>query len=130
MELPADARVAVLPTARPVALQTSKFASPELLNLTAGGTNLLIFRDKSTGKLRVFDRAIKGDLFPTFARKTVPKNHDIAFHDTDTDSFWTIEGRCVSGNEKGEQLRPLNIEEDVSYATLKSFYPNLELLKP
>lgn len=130
MELPADARVAVLGTARPVALQTSKFTSPEFLNLTAGGTNLLIFRDKSTGKLRVFDRAIKGDLFPTFARRTVPKKPDVAFHDTDTDSFWTIEGRCVLGNEKGEQLRPLNIEEDVSYATLKSFYPNLELLKP
>jgi len=130
MDLPADTRVAVLATARPVVLQASKFSSAEVLNLTAGGTNLLLFRDKGTGKLRAFDRAVKGDLFPKFTRKSVPKKPEVAFYDSDTDSYWTTEGHCIAGNVKGEQLRPIAIEEDVPYATLKSFYPNLELLKP
>lgn len=130
LDLPDDARVALLSTAKPVVLQTSQFKSPEPLNLTAGGVNLLIFRDKPTGQLHVFDRAIKGDLFPKFTRKTIAKKPEIAFHDNDTDSYWTTEGKCIAGNVKGEQLRPLTIEEDVSYATLKSFYPNVEILKP
>ena len=130
MDLPVDARVAVLATARPVALQTHQFSAAEVLNLTAGGTNLLIFRDKATGKVRAFDRMVKGDLFPKFSRRTVAKKPEVAFYDPDTESLWTIEGHCIAGNARGEQLRPVAIEEDVSYATLKSFYPALELLKP
>lgn len=131
LDLPADARVAVLPTTRPVALQPDKFTSAMgPLNLTAGGSNVLLFRDKASGKLRAFDRAVKGDLFPKFTRKTVPKKPEVAFADSDTASLWTAEGHCVDGYAKGERLRPLTIEEDVSYATLKSFYPGMEFLKP
>lgn len=130
MDLPADVRVAVLGTVRPVVLQSSKFPPSLALNLSAGGTNLLIFRDPTTHKLKAFDRAVKGDLFPKFVRRSVIKKPEVAFYDADTDSLWNIEGRCLAGNAKGEQLRPLMIEEDVAYATLKSFYPNLEILKP
>jgi hypothetical protein len=50
--------------------------------------------------------------------------------DSDTASLWNIDGRCLDGPAKGEQLKAVRVEEDVPYGTLKSFYPNLELLKP
>ena len=126
LELPNDARVAVLATTRPVALQTSTFPV-EIVNVRAGGISLLIFRDK--GKVKVFDRTVKNELFPTFARKSIMKKPEVAFADSDTGSLWNAEGRCLEGFAKGEQLRPIYLEEDVSYVTLKSFYPDLELLK-
>jgi hypothetical protein len=130
MRLPPEARVTLLRTARPVLIDPSQFKSGEVLNMTAGGTNLLIFRDQRTGKLHIFDRAVKGDLFPQFTRRMITKRPEIAFHDTDTDSDWTVEGRCIAGYVKGEQLRPISMEADVSYGTLKSFYPKLEVVKP
>jgi hypothetical protein len=130
MDLPASSRVMVIAAARPVVVDSKNFPPSALFNVTAGGTNLLVFRDPATHKLRAFDRAVKGDLFPKFSRRSVAKKPDAFFYDTDTDSLWNIEGHCIAGNVKGEQLRPLMIEEDVSYATLKSFYPNLEMLKP
>jgi hypothetical protein len=50
--------------------------------------------------------------------------------DSDTASLWNAEGRCIDGPAKGTQLQAVKIEEDVPYATLKSFYPDLEVLKP
>jgi hypothetical protein len=131
MDLPPDARVSVLATAQPVAFQPTKFAmGPDPLNLTAGGTSLLIFRSKVNGRLCIFDRAVKGDLFPQFRRKTISNKPDIAFTDADTGSLWTADGKCVDGFAKGEQLKPVKTEDDVAYVTLKSFYPDTELLKP
>jgi hypothetical protein len=129
LQLPPETRVALLGTAKPAILQPSKLpvaATP--LNFTAGGSNLLIVQDRAG--LRVFDRAVKGDLFPRFTRKSVPKKPEIVFVDSDTGSFWTAEGVCVEGFAKGEHLRPIAVEDDLPYGTLKSFYPALELVRP
>jgi hypothetical protein len=131
LELPADAKVTVLAAHHPVALQANRFElSGEPLNVTAGGTNLLLFRDRGTNKLKAYDRAVRGDLFPKFTRKSLGKRPEVAFADADTGSLWTADGRCVDGFAKGEQLKPVTIEEDVLYATMKSFTPTLEVLKP
>ena len=71
----------------------------------------------------------QGDLFPQFKRRTIVTKPEVAFIDSDTASLWSVDGRCLEGPAKGEQLRSVKIEEDVPYATLKSFYPNLELIK-
>jgi hypothetical protein len=132
LDLPPDARVALLATATPVALQPGKFGGiGEPLNLTtAGGAHLLVVRTKASGKAVIFDRTVQGDLFPQFRRKTIVNKPDVAFVDSDTASLWNADGRCLDGPAKGAQLQPVKVEEDVPYATLKSFYPNLELLKP
>jgi hypothetical protein len=127
LQLPPETRVALLGTARPAVLQPSKLSGTPL-NVTAGGSNLLIVPDKAG--MRVFDRAVKGDLFPRFARKAVPKKPEIAFVDSDTGSFWTADGVCVEGYAKGERLRAVSVEEDLPYGTLKSFYPQAELVRP
>jgi hypothetical protein len=131
LELPADARVTLLSTERPVAIQPGKFDfTGEPLNVSAGGASVLLFRDRATNKLKAFDRAVKGDLFPKFQRKSIGKRPEVAFADADTGSLWSADGRCLDGFAKGEQLRPIAIEEDVSYATAKSFLPELDLIKP
>ncbi len=125
---PPEARVGLLATTRPVAIQTEKIrVGPEVFNISAGGVSLLIFRDKSG--LHIFDRAVKGDLFPKFVRKTVQKKPEVAFTEGDTNSLWTIEGRCVEGPAKGVQLRRVQIEEDLPWGTVHAFYPEVEVLK-
>jgi hypothetical protein len=134
LDLPADARVALLATANPVALQLGKVGGgTEPVNLTtdgAGGAHLLIIRSKATGKLVIFDRTLQGDLFPQFRRKAISNKPEVAMVDSDTASLWNAEGRCIDGAAKGVQLQAVKIEEDVPYATLKSFYPELEVIKP
>jgi hypothetical protein len=129
MELPQDARVGLLSTTPPVAVQTGKLhVGNEPLNLTtASGAHLLIVRAK-TGVL-IFERVVEKDLFPQFERKTVTAKPEVALMDSDTGSYWSADGRCLEGPAKGDQLRPVKVEADLPYATLKSFYPKLELLK-
>jgi hypothetical protein len=130
LELPVDARVALLATPHPIAVQTNKIARDgEPLNVNAGGANLLVYRERGTGKLRAFNRVISGDLFPKFKRKAVSGKPDVAFTDADTGSLWSLDGRCLDGYAKGENLKPVGIEEDLAYGTLKSFTPDLEVLK-
>ena len=130
LELPVDARVALLATPHPLAVQTSTIARDgEPLNVIAGGANLLVYRERGTGKLRAFNRVISGDLFPKFRRKAVSGKPDVAFTDADTGSLWSLDGRCLDGYAKGESLKPVNIEDDLAYGTLKSFTPDLEVLK-
>lgn len=130
LDLPADARVALLSTPHPVAFQTKQIARDgEPLNATAGGTQLLLFRERGTGRLRAFHRVLSGDLFPKFKRKAVSGKPDVAFTDADTGSLWSFDGRCLDGYAKGESLKPITVEEDLPYGTLKSFTPDLEVLK-
>jgi hypothetical protein len=131
MDLPADAKVSLLPTNPPVAVEANKLrVGSEPLNLTtAAGAHLLIVRGHNGSGVMIFDRVVQKDLFPRFERKTVSAKPEVALMDSDTGSFWSADGRCLEGPAKGEQLRPLNPESDLPYATLKSFYPKLELLK-
>ena len=131
LDLPADARVSVIDTPSPVVLQPNKLnVGADPLNLTVADNHLLIVRPKGAAKLIVFERALQGDLFPQFRRKTVANKPEIAWSDSDTGSLWTADGRCADGPAKGAQLRVIPVEDDVPYATLKSFYPALSLLRP
>jgi hypothetical protein len=127
-KIPANTRVTLIDANRPIAIQAERVGGGEPLNLvTGGGLNLLVFRDRAGGKILVFDRAVKGDLFPRFSRKAVGKRPEVALVDADTNSYWTLDGRCVEGYCKGEQLRSLHIEEDISWLTLRTYYPEVEL---
>jgi hypothetical protein len=130
LELPRETRVALLSTPHPLAVQVNKLARDgEPLNCSAGGANLLVYRERGTGRLRAFNRVIAGDLYPRFKRKAVSGKPDVAFTDADTGSLWSIDGRCLDGYAKGEILKPVAVEEDLPYGTLKSFTADLEVLK-
>ena len=96
---------------------------------TESGAHLLIVRAKTGTGVLIFERVVQKDLFPQFERKTVTAKPEVALMDSDTGSYWSADGRCLEGPAKGDQLRPVKIESDLPYATLKSFYPKLELLK-
>jgi hypothetical protein len=126
-DAPMTARVPLIPTTRPVAvIGDAGEAGP--FNITAGGTNLLLVRDK-TGALRAFDRAVKGDLFPKFQKRTIARKSDVAMIDSDTQSLWSLDGRCIDGFAKGEQLRPIAIEDGVPLGVVASYYPDVEIVR-
>jgi hypothetical protein len=122
-----ETRVALLTTTRPIAVRAADVRPGDVINASAGGMNVLLIRD-TAGALHAYDRTVKGDLFPRFARKTVAGKPEIALADPETRSLWTIDGRCVDGFAKGEKLATLRVEDDVLWGTLKTFFPATELL--
>jgi hypothetical protein len=128
MDASPRSRVALLATTQPVAFD-AELVGNDPINFAAGKANILLLRDKS-GRLRAFDRGVKGDLFPTFARRSVPRKPDIALTDSDTQSLWSIDGRCLDGFAKGERLRSISVEQDLPLGVLASYYPDLELVSP
>jgi hypothetical protein len=126
MELPPRQRVTLLATTRPAAILADQVSAGPV-NLTAGKTNLLLVRDRA-GRLHAFDRALPGDLFPTFARRNIPRRPEVAMADTDTNSLWTIDGHCIEGFSKGAKLREIGIEEDLPAGVLASYYADLEIV--
>jgi hypothetical protein len=125
-QIPLRARVSLVSTTRPVAVLSAD-AGNGPFNFTAGGSNLLLIRDK-TGRLRAFDRGLNGDLFPTFLRRTIARKPDVAMIDSDTQSLWSSDGQCLDGLAKGEQLGRIPIEHDLPLGVLASYYPDLEVI--
>jgi hypothetical protein len=126
MDLPPRTRVALLATTRPAAFVADQVGAGPV-NLSAGKTNLLLVRDRA-GRLHAFDRGLGGDLFPSFARRNIPRRPEVTMADTDTNSLWTIDGHCIEGFAKGAKLREIGIEEDLPAGVLASYYPDLEII--
>jgi hypothetical protein len=127
IDAPATSRAALIPTTRPVVV-IGEAGESGPFNVTAGGTHLLLVRDKSGG-LRAFDRAVKGDLFPKFQKRTIARKPDVAMIDSDTQSLWTFDGRCIDGFAKGEQLREIAIEGGLPLGVVASYYPDVEIVR-
>lgn len=97
----------------------------EPVNVTVHQTRVLLLLDPATRTLRAFNRQIKGDLFPTFKPHKIARDNTVVMKDGDSDSLWSADGRCVSGELKGERLTPLPVDEDVPLAVLRYWYPEL-----
>ena len=124
---PPTQRVALLATTRPIALASAEVRKGDVVNVSIAGLNVLLIRD-SAGTLRAFDRTVKGDLFPRFVRKSVVKRPEIGLFDAETRSLWTMEGKCVEGFAKDEQLKAIRIEEGILWGTEKVYYPQAEMI--
>jgi hypothetical protein len=125
-----ETMVIFAPTTRPIAVAIEKVTPDQAANVAAGQTQLLMFRDPSTGVLRVFDRQVSDDMFPKFRRKSDPKRPAVVLEDQDAGSEWTADGKAVEGSLKGEQLRPVAVDEGVYWAVMKYWYPNLQWVEP
>lgn len=120
-------RIALIPTTQPLAIDAESVTSKPI-NASAGPTRLLIFRD-STQRLRVFDRNVKEDLFPTFKPITNKKFADAALIDSDSNSLWTMDGKAIDGALKGTQMKELHAEDELYWGVMKFWYPQLTLQK-
>jgi hypothetical protein len=126
-EIHSELRVTVVAATQPIAVQTDRLKE-EPMNLAAGDTAVLLFRDPATGHARAFSRAVD-DLRPRFSRKSDPKRKDVYFIDSDTNTLWSIDGRPLTGvlAEQKKRLAPLAVDENLYWGTMKFWMPGLEL---
>jgi hypothetical protein len=120
--------IAMVATTQPVAI-SSDLKPDKPLNVTAGGTRLLVLRDPLSGTLRAFDRRVGNDLFPTFKPHHETKRPDVALVDSDTASLWTIDGRAIDGELKGQQLREIEVDDGLWWGVMRYWYPRLQMLR-
>jgi hypothetical protein len=126
--LPAETRIAVVATTQPCAIATESIGK-QLLNATAGPAKLLMLRDPVTLRLRAFDRNVKEDLFPKFIVKSSRQHPEAAMVDSDTNSWWTLDGKAVAGPLEGSHLKELPVEEDLYWGVMKYWFPGLGMGK-
>jgi hypothetical protein len=128
--IPAEKRVALVPTTQPIAIDADAI-TPKPANITTGPLRLLIYRDASTGFIHAMDRNVTEDLFPTFRILTTPnkKFPDAFFTDSDSNSLWTIDGKAIEGPLKGKEMKKVAIEDDLYWGVMKTWYPELQLAK-
>ena len=126
---PATARIIFAPTTRPVAIPAESIGV-DPANVSAGETQLVLFRDKETGLLKAFDRRVQEDLFPMFRHKLDPKRPQVALEDQDSGTEWSTDGKGIEGPFKGEQLRPVAVEDGLYWGVMKYWYPALQWATP
>ena len=78
-------------------------------------------QSQDIGSVTMFDPIINGKKY-TFYKE------DGIFKDKETNSEWTIAGKCTKGKLKGKTLQPLQQGMHFAFAWF-SFYPDSELYK-
>jgi hypothetical protein len=124
----AQTPVVLIATTQPVALrEMGDFP----VNFSAGGTPVLLFRDKTTGAVRAFDRHIEADLAPRFSLNRDSRRKGM-FIDADTNTGWSSAGVAVDGEKHrlGRRLTPIDAQEDVYWGVAKYWFPELKLIRP
>lgn len=124
-------RICLVATSQPVAMASAAVTDVPL-NIIAGDTPVLVFRDQLTGDVRGFDRRLQDDLRPRFAAVADEKNATAVLVDADTNTEWTAGGAAVAGprETRGKQLKPVPIEDDLDFDVMKYWFPDLRMLSP
>jgi hypothetical protein len=124
-----DATVAFLDADAPSAVLDSDITSLPA-NIDAGGSPVLLLRDRATGIVKGFHRQTAGDLTPVFRAKHFAKFPQACMTDSDSASAWTNDGAAINGPLKGQRLAAADVDDGVYYTVLRAWYPNIALLKP
>jgi hypothetical protein len=111
-----------------VAIATDSLANLPA-NVVAGQKRLLIVRDASNRRLRVFDRNVQQDLYPTFTTRVDRRHQQVTMIDSDTNSLWSDDGTAIDGPLKGTQLTQYPVEEGLYWGVMKYWYPELTLAR-
>lgn len=125
-----DTLIAMICTTRPVAVLLQ--GVPEKpASIVVGGVPVLIFRDRATKRLLVFDRRVE-DLTLKFKPNTDARRKLVVWIDQDTDSGWTADGRAVDGplGKAGKHLASIPVDEGLWWGVMKKWVPDLEMLDP
>ncbi len=128
--LPAEARVSLVGIGGKFVAIRAEQVGAVPVNLRAGKTGLLVFRDPRSGVIRAFDRRVEDDLVPMFRPTRDAKNPAAAFVDNDTGTGWSLDGVAVTGRKeyRGRRLAPAVVEDDLPWGVMKFWYPELELV--
>jgi hypothetical protein len=124
-----ETQVIFAPTTRPVVIAADAIGE-QPAEVSVGETQLLMFRDKSTGILRAFDRRVDEDLFPMFRPKTDPKRPTVVMEDKDSGSEWTADGKAIEGPLKDKRLQVVPVEDGVYWGVIHYWYPEAQWVTP
>ena len=125
---PADYhQVCVVAAAAPIAVPSDAINEVPL-NLSAGGTPMLLFRDNITGQALAFDRHVQYDLIPRFAKTADRTRPAAVMIDIDTETEWSVTGAALQGarETRGRTLTPLLVEDRLYWDVMKYWLPDLK----
>lgn len=123
--LPAETPVVLVRTNPPAALLAGHdFSRPA--HAKVGESPIVFWRQN--GALRAFFRTVDSDLFLTFTLET-SKDARPRLTDRQTQSTWTLDGRCIDGPLKGRRLTSVPLEENVYWGVSKTWWPELQLIR-
>jgi hypothetical protein len=128
-DLRGDERIIFVPATQPVAIPADMVTAAPA-NISAGLTQLLLFREKDTGRIRAFERRVKDDLFPMFRQKSDVKHPNVMLEDQDSGTEWSADGKGIEGPFKGEALKPVIVEDGLYWAVMHHWYPDLKRVTP
>jgi hypothetical protein len=125
----ANLKVVLVGTQTPAAVQASSLGAAPL-NLSADGVPVMVFRDPATSVARGFRRKID-DLSPRFKANRDPKRVGVLFVDADTNSGWNAAGVAVEAKKdfRGKRLPPVPVDDELPWAVVKYWYPQLQLVE-
>ena len=129
-DIPRDKRIVLIDSPDPIAVPIEAITTKPL-NVMAGKTPVLVFRESASGELRAFDRRIDEDLMPRFEENHDRNRKQAVFVDSDTNTGWSVDGVAVDGDKdrKGKKLKRLDVQEDVYWGVMKVWYPGLQMAK-
>ncbi len=132
LDVPANTRVAVIATTRPVAVASEEIADAPI-NVPVADLPVLLFRDRTTGSLRAFDRRLD-NMTPTFLPGGNSLRPGAVLADKETHTLWSAAGTVVESENpalKGKKLARLwNVEDDLNWGVMKFWYPELTFFQP
>ncbi|MGH7179333.1 MAG: DUF3179 domain-containing (seleno)protein [Tepidisphaeraceae bacterium] len=120
--------IAMIMTSPPLAVR-SQSVQRDTINLTIGSLPVVIVRDPKSGRIRAFDRRLRGDLIPQFTLKPASRRNEPALVDSDSSSTWTFDGAAVAGSLRGEKMRELDVEDELYLGVMQYWFPQMQLLE-
>jgi hypothetical protein len=121
-------RVAVIGSTQPLGVDASSLSLKPNVVKADDLPAVLLRADAGGNTFRAFGRKID-DLFLRFEPRKDAKLADVRMHDIETDSLWSSTGVAIGGNLqfRGRRLLPLPVDDDVDYAVMKWWVPELEV---
>lgn len=130
--LPGETRIVLVATTQPISLPAEE-VQEKPLNLAAGQTAALVFRDGQSGKVRAFDRTCIGVDAPLNFKLNSDRERKLAILvDTDTNSGWSAEGRAVDGRlaSEGRRMAVIPVDDGLYWGVMKTWMPELLWVNP
>jgi hypothetical protein len=81
---------------------------------------------KDIGSVTVFNPNVDGKKLTFFAAKSIDTENPIYFRDEETGSGWSIAGKCIDGELKGQKLQPIVHGNHFAFAWF-AFQPECEI---
>jgi hypothetical protein len=123
--LPANTPVILLRSESPVALLAGgEFDAP--VHVQHNDQYLALWRD---GPLLRANPRLTNDRTLTLTRRS-ERSKTPRLIDEQTQSTWTLTGRCTDGPLAGTQLKAIRVEENVYWGVCKEWWPSLVLVRP